>query len=187
MTNFLKKWFAFFRPVFGWRQRFLQFKSGSTTWDVPGHPNAPKVVPFPVQWIPHRITGAEDEAKALDLRLSLTEQQDILEQRHRALADVEASSANAVEVGAFEALVKNQQELVDKLKARTETQEGLVSRGFEFLASTCVDSGKDAPVGVGVLCLRCGLPLHPEAANMMGGFDPPFCKRCSWPLLLIGR
>lgn len=56
--------------------------------------------------------------------------------------------------------------------------------GFKLLSVTCCDSGKDAPLGVGVLCLRCGVPLHPEAAGMFTDMDPPVCRRCSWALLL---
>lgn len=124
IRRFFRKWAAFFRPVEGWKKRFLLFRGGVHTWEVPGLPEKSKVVPFPVQWIPHRM------------------------------------------------------ELTD------EDDEASHTRGFVFLDVTCSDSGKDAPAGVGVLCLRCGLPLHPTAAHMVSDFNPPYCRRCKWPLKL---
>lgn len=56
--------------------------------------------------------------------------------------------------------------------------------GFAIEDVICCDSGKSAPRGVGVLCLRCGVPLHPDAAGMVAPLDPPRCKRCA-PLLLL--
>ncbi len=126
LKQFFSKWIAFFCPVTGWKKRYLAFKGGQTTWEVPGHPKASKVVPFPVEWIPHRTAGEFDD-------------------------------------------------------------EATRKRGFEFLPAVCVDSGKEAPIGKGVRCLRCGIPLHESAAHMVSGFDPPYCKRCHWPLLLLGR
>jgi len=95
------------------------------TWEVPGKPDRPKVVPFPVPWLPHR--------------LELTE------------ADDDADHA----------------------------------RGFVFLPGVCVDSGKDCAVGVVVSCCRCGVSLHPAAAHMIAGFDPPYCSRCRWVIKLV--
>ena len=123
--SFLSKWIAFFRPIPGWAQRLRLHKAGQTAWDIPGKPDKPKVVPFPVEWIPHR--------------LELTEEDD------------------------------------------ASTQ----ARGFAFLPAVCVDSGKEAEIGVGVLCCRCGVELHPAAANMIGGFDPPYCRRCKWVIKLV--
>lgn len=160
MKNFFRKWFAFFNPVAGWKKRLLQFKSGNTAWEVPGKPDAPKVVPFPVQWIPWRALTAEEELDALDLKVALEE----MEKKNTA-----------------------SEEEIAELKRKADTASAITSRGFVFLDCVCIDTGKEAPVGVGVLCCRCGVPLHPEAANMMGGFDPPYCSRCRWPLLLLGR
>lgn len=116
------KWSAFFSPVSGWKDRFLEFKSGRRTWAVPGKPDFPEVVPFPVEWVPHTFDEAEFDDKAREI-------------------------------------------------------------GFKFIDVVCCETGKPAPAGVGVLCLRCGIPLHPTAAGMIGGFDPPVCKRCSWILI----
>ena len=102
--------------------RFKRFKGGAHTWEVPGKPDKPKVIPFPVQWIPHTT---------------------------------------------------------DEEQFDTRDHE----RGFKFLDVVCCDSGKKAPIGVGVFCLRCAVPLHPTAAGMASDFDPPVCKRCSWILL----
>ena len=60
------------------------------------------------------------------------------------------------------------------------------ARGFRFLDVVCCETGKDAPIGTGVLCLRCAVPLHPEAANMFGGFDPHYCNRCSSVIRWVG-
>ena len=147
--QFFKKWLAFFNPVPGWRKRLLSFKGGQTAWEVPGHPECSKVVPWPVQWIPHRTLTQEERDSAIQFR------------------------ARAVEDPAFE--------------EQAVAAEALVSRGFVFLPCTCVDSGKEAPVGEGVCCVRCGVAIHPEYANMLSGFDPPYCARCRWPLLLLGR
>lgn len=121
---FWQKWLAFFRPVPGWRDRLRKFKGGQTVWDVPGKPGKSKVVPFPLEWIPHRLEVTEEDDEA--------------------------------------------------------TKE----RGFAMIPVTCIEGGEEAAVGVGVLCLRCGVPLHPRHANMVGGFDPPYCKRCKWPIKL---
>ena len=55
MANWFRKWTAFFRPVKGWKERFLDFKRGRTSWPVPGRPECNQVAPWPVEWIPHRI------------------------------------------------------------------------------------------------------------------------------------
>ena len=119
------KWSAFFRPVGGWKVRLLEARAGRNTWEVPGKPHCSKVVPFPVQWLPHR--------------LALTDE------------DTEADH----------------------------------TRGFVFLAGTCVDSGKYAKIGEAVNCCRCGVLLHPTSAHMFAGFDPPYCSRCKWPIKLL--
>lgn len=116
--NFFRKWYAFFRPVDGWKERYRAYRAGVNTWPVPGKLDKPYVVPFPVEWIP--------------ARLELTEQ--------------DGPEAHA--------------------------------RGFVLLDTTCVDTGNEAPAGVGVCCLRCGVHLHPIAANMYSTFDPPYCRRC---------
>lgn len=51
-------------------------------------------------------------------------------------------------------------------------------RGFEFLETTCVESGAPIGAGTAMACLRCGVHLHPKYANMVGGYDPPYCRRC---------
>ena len=122
---FVVKWIAFLRPLPGWKKRILEFRAKKNVWDVPGKPDKPKLVPFPLEWLPHR--------------LELTDEDD------------EASHA----------------------------------RGFVMLSGTCVDTGQECEPGVVVSCLRCGVPLHPTAANMVGGFDPPYCRRCEWPIKLL--
>jgi hypothetical protein len=105
------------KPLEGWEEKYKEQKSGKTVWDVPYDSTANKVVPWPVDWIPHRQLTEEDSD-------------------------------------------------ADKAK------------GFVFVESTCAVTGKELPVGVGVACLRCGKHLHPSAANMAGGFDPPYCDGC---------
>jgi hypothetical protein len=123
---FFYRWLAFFRPVKGWKMRYLQFKAGKNVWEVPDRPTVPKVVPFPVEWVPYRLSTAADPPE-------------------------------------------------------------VQARGFEFLDVKCAETGQDAAKGTAVSCLRCGIPLHPTAAHMVSGFDPPYCKRCHWPILLTGR
>ena len=123
--SFLKKWLAFFRPVLGWRERLLDYLRGQKAWPIPGKPDKPRVVPFPLEWIPHRS--------------ELTEEDD----------------------------------------------EAAHARGFVFLPITCVDSEQESLPGVAVSCCRCGVGLHPNAAHMIGGFDPPYCKRCKWVIKLL--
>lgn len=115
----LRLWKAFLRPVPGWHARYQEYLGGKNTWEVPGRPDVPKVVPFPVQWIPHRLDnlGPDDQA-----------------------------------------------------------------RGFAFEPVVCSSSGKSAPVGTGVCCVRCGVPLHETEARMRNGFDAPKCWRCA-PLI----
>ena len=124
LPTFFFKWKRWFRPIPGWKQRYKAFLGGKNVWDVPGRPDVPKVVPFPVEWIPHRFEGLQSEEE--------------------------------------------------------------VKRGFALESVTCVDTGDYAPVGVGVLCIRCGVPLHEKAAGMTNGFDPPKCKRCA-PVIAITR
>lgn len=123
LSNTAAKWKAFFFPVKGWKERFKLYQRGTKTWSVPYDANAPKVLPWPVEWFPHR---------------------------------------RVIETDAPE----------DK------------ERGFVFLDTTCVDSGMSAPLGVAACCVRCGVHLHPEAAHMLGGFDPPICSRCYWVIKL---
>ena len=121
LSFYLLRWKAFLFPVAGWKQRLREYKAGKTVWEVPGRPTAPKLVPWPIQWIPHRL------AESSDLELDQ-------------------------------------------------------ARGFIFLPSVCWESRKATVVGEGVLCCRCGIPLHPDYAHMLTGFDPPYCKRCAWPV-----
>ena len=119
------KWFAFFSPVAGWEDRFRRYKSGQHVWGIPGKPDKPKAIPFPLEWIPHR------------------------------------------------------------LELTSEDDEAAHARGFAFESVTCVDTGQEAGIGVALSCLRCGVPLHPEAAHMFGGFDPPCCNRCRLVVKLL--
>ena len=52
------------------------------------------------------------------------------------------------------------------------------NRGFAFTRAVCTDTGVECLPGVGVRCLRCGVPLSPEAADAVGPIDPPSCCRC---------
>jgi hypothetical protein len=56
--------------------------------------------------------------------------------------------------------------------------------GFALIEVRCTDTGVRVAAGEGVSCLRCGVPLHPLAANAFSPMDPPVCKRCSWIILL---
>ena len=125
VKQFLMKWWAFFHPADGWENRLRQMKSGNHTWEVPGRPELPKLVPFPLAWIPHRTDLTEEDSEAAH------------------------------------------------------------ARGFEFLTDTCVDTGLVCEPGVVVSCLRCGVSLHPQAASMYGGFDPPCCNRCRLVVKLL--
>ncbi len=184
IRSFFTKWRAFFFPVPGWRKRLLQFKAGCTSWDVPGRPEASKVIPWPVDWVPHRITTQEEEDRAIQVRAKRA--------AFAALTPPPPEDESSLEVLTHIDTATREEErrhyAAQKAGVeKAEQDEALALRGFEFLPCVCIDSGKEAPVGVGVLCVRCGVPLHPEAANMISGFDPPYCSRCRWPLLLIGR
>lgn len=126
MIPFVRRWWCFFFPVRGWKSRYLSFTRGRKSWPVPRRPDVPHVIPFPVEWIPHRILKENEEV----------------------------NTENPV--------------------------------GFQFLEDVCIDTGKKLPIGVGVLCCRCGIPLHPEAASMFSGFDPPICRRCRFIVRLAG-
>jgi hypothetical protein len=123
--SFWSKWLAFFRPVAGWAQRLREAKAGRNVWEVPGKPEKSKLVPFPIEWMPHRLELTEEDDEAAHIR------------------------------------------------------------GFVFLPGTCVDTGKEAAVGDVVSCCRCGVPLHPLASHMIGGMDPPYCRRCRWVIKLV--
>lgn len=69
--SFFRKWLAFFFPVKGWRERVLLYKRGCQAWEVPGHPLANKVLPWPVEWIPHRFPTLDEEESARCLRMKL--------------------------------------------------------------------------------------------------------------------
>ena len=123
-ASFVDKWWAFFSPVAGWKLRYRQYKAGKTVWDVPGKPEANKLVPWPLEWVPHRMTQEND-------------------------------------------LEADQQ------------------RGFLFLPATCAETGQEAAVGEAVRCLRCGVDLHPKAANQLNSLTPPVCPRCTWLVRLV--
>ncbi len=61
--------------------------------------------------------------------------------------------------------------------AQLNSEKGL-KYGLEFVATRCAESGEHLPPGVGVRCLRCGVPLHPSRAGMVAATDPPGCRRC---------
>ena len=64
MGKWFKRWLrrclAFFRPLEGWKERLSLFQGGTATWDVPGNPAANKVIPWPLQWVPHKLHSAEN-------------------------------------------------------------------------------------------------------------------------------
>lgn len=184
IRSFFFKWRAFFFPVDGWRKRLLQFKAGCTSWEVPGRPESSKVIPWPVEWVPHRITTQDEEDRAIQVRAMRTAFAALPAPPDEQETEMEALSRADTLTKAEERRVYMEEK--EKVEA-AEAAATLELRGFEFLPCTCVDTGKEAPVGVGVLCVRCGIPLHPEAAAMVSGFDPPYCSRCRWPLLLLGK
>lgn len=51
-----RKWWAWLRPRKGWREDYRRFKGGKNVWPVPGNPEADNIVPFPLYWIPHRLS-----------------------------------------------------------------------------------------------------------------------------------
>lgn len=126
---FVWKWWRFVRPVPGWFDRYRLAKSGTTVWSVPdAPPETPKLVPWPLEWFPHRRLLPSD------------------------------------------------------------TDEGDIQRQFVFTEPFCVDSGLVVPKGLGVLCCRCGVPLHQDYAYPALGapsFDAPYCRRCRFPMLLV--
>lgn len=65
----------------------------------------------------------------------------------------------------------------------TDTEQDK-ERGFVFLDTVCAETNKPAEKGVATCCVRCGIHLHPDAANMFSGFDPPQCNRCYWVIKL---
>lgn len=61
IRRWMHKWWAFLRPVPGWKERLLAFRSGQTAWEVPGRPECNKVIPWPVEWIPHRMYAPDEQ------------------------------------------------------------------------------------------------------------------------------
>tara|TARA_Y100000034_G_scaffold20681_1_gene23672 strand:- start:105 stop:518 length:414 start_codon:yes stop_codon:yes gene_type:complete len=59
--GFFAKWWAFFRPVEGWEGRYRSYRGGRNVWEVPGKENCPKLTPFPLQWVPHRLELTDDD------------------------------------------------------------------------------------------------------------------------------
>ena len=55
--NFLRKWRAFFRPVSGWRKRYIEYRGGRIVWPGPTQP----LVPWPLEWFPHRLTNLDTD------------------------------------------------------------------------------------------------------------------------------
>lgn len=60
MRVFFRKWLAFLRPRSGWLAQYRQALAGRNVWEVPNRPECPKLIPWPLDWIPHRLTTAED-------------------------------------------------------------------------------------------------------------------------------
>lgn len=42
-------------PRRGWRALVLDYRRGRIVWPVPGRPDAPHVLPFPIQWTASRV------------------------------------------------------------------------------------------------------------------------------------
>jgi hypothetical protein len=61
MIVWIRKWWAFLRPVTGWKERLLASRQGQTAWEVPGKPECNKVIPWPLAWIPHRLYGPDED------------------------------------------------------------------------------------------------------------------------------
>ncbi len=51
------------KPQEGWEAMYKAQKGGQAVWEVPGHPEADKVVPWPIEWIPHRELTEEDKKR----------------------------------------------------------------------------------------------------------------------------
>ena len=62
----LKLWYLWFAPLPNWKQRVVEYRAGRRVWDLPWNPNAPKAVPFPVEWIPHRPAHLADGREVLN-------------------------------------------------------------------------------------------------------------------------
>lgn len=50
------KWFRF--PRFGWKQLVRQYVRGRRVWEVPGKLGVPKLLGFPLEWVPHEISDS---------------------------------------------------------------------------------------------------------------------------------
>lgn len=66
MIVWMQKWWAFLRPMPGWKERLLAYRGGQTIWEVPGKPECNKVVPWPLEWVPHRVYDASETLTDVD-------------------------------------------------------------------------------------------------------------------------
>jgi hypothetical protein len=61
MITWLRKWRAFFFPPSEWKERLIAVRRGQTVWEVPGKPECNKVIPWPLDWVPHRLYNGRDD------------------------------------------------------------------------------------------------------------------------------
>ena len=63
-VNRLDHWKHALSPPKGWADIVLSLESGNYSFEVPGRPDARKVMPWPTQWILSRVLTTEEEIAA---------------------------------------------------------------------------------------------------------------------------
>lgn len=58
----VRRWFRL--PRLGWKQLVRQYLRGRRVWEVPGKLDVPKLLGFPLEWVPHEMS---DSASGFDL------------------------------------------------------------------------------------------------------------------------
>lgn len=62
-AGFFSRWWAFFRPLRHWKERYQLYLGGQKVWMVPGKPESPSLVPWPLEWIPARLEVTEADSE----------------------------------------------------------------------------------------------------------------------------
>jgi hypothetical protein len=61
-VRFFRRIKLFLRPTPGWKARLVKFRSGQTTWPIPGAPDGSgNVGPWPLEWTPCIIELMHDD------------------------------------------------------------------------------------------------------------------------------
>lgn len=64
LDRLLLRWWMFFFPVRGWRDRYEKFLRGQRVWPIEADPTLPPTIPFPLAWVP--VQWERDESKDKD-------------------------------------------------------------------------------------------------------------------------